>query len=86
VDRRNRQLTSCVSRGLLRLDCPRSSYRGHERAYLAWVFSTKSTPYAIESAALDEYVRVFSAPANKFNRRRERSDVELRLGEYLAQS
>src|SRR4029077_5234515 len=37
--------------------------QGRERAYLAWLFATKTTRnYAIEPAAFDEYVRVFSAP------------------------
>lgn len=44
-------------------DLPEILVQGHERAYLAWIFATKSTrTYAIEPAALDEYVRVFSAP------------------------
>ncbi len=37
--------------------------QGRERAYLSWIFATKSTRAgAIEPAALDEYVRVFSEP------------------------
>jgi len=44
-------------------DLPEILVQGHERAYLTWLFATKSTRrYAIEPAALDEYVRVFSAP------------------------
>ena len=44
-------------------DLPEILVQGHERAYLTWIFATKSTrTYAIEPAALDEYVRVFSAP------------------------
>jgi len=44
-------------------DLPEVLVQGHERAYLAWIFSTKTTrSYAIEPAALDEYVRVLSAP------------------------
>jgi pimeloyl-ACP methyl ester carboxylesterase len=44
-------------------DLPEILVQGHERAYLAWLFATKSSRnYAIEPAALDEYVRVFSAP------------------------
>jgi pimeloyl-ACP methyl ester carboxylesterase len=44
-------------------DLPEILVEGHERAYLSWIFETKSTRnYAIEPAALDEYVRVFSAP------------------------
>jgi pimeloyl-ACP methyl ester carboxylesterase len=44
-------------------DLPEILVQGRERAYLAWIFATKSTrSYAIEPAALDEYVRVFSAP------------------------
>jgi pimeloyl-ACP methyl ester carboxylesterase len=44
-------------------DLPEILVQGHERAYLSWIFETKSTRnYAIEPAAMDEYVRVFSAP------------------------
>ncbi|RSB61504.1 alpha/beta hydrolase [Rhizobium pisi] len=44
-------------------DLPEVLVQGHERAYLTWLFQTKSTRnYAIEPAAIDEYVRVFSAP------------------------
>jgi pimeloyl-ACP methyl ester carboxylesterase len=44
-------------------DLPEILVQGHERAYLTWLFATKSTrTSAIEPAALDEYVRVFSAP------------------------
>nr|WP_294528309.1 alpha/beta hydrolase [uncultured Rhodopila sp.] len=44
-------------------DLPEILVQGHERAYLSWIFETKATRnYAIEPAALDEYVRVFSAP------------------------
>ncbi|HET7257475.1 MAG TPA: alpha/beta hydrolase, partial [Xanthobacteraceae bacterium] len=44
-------------------DLPEILVQGHERAYLTWLFATKTTrTYAIEPAALDEYVRVFSAP------------------------
>ena len=44
-------------------DLPEILVQGREREYLAWLFATKSTrTYAIEPAALDEYVRVFSAP------------------------
>jgi pimeloyl-ACP methyl ester carboxylesterase len=44
-------------------DLPEILTQGRERAYLAWIFATKSTrAYAIEPAALDEYVRVYSAP------------------------
>lgn len=44
-------------------DLPEILVQGHERAYLAWIFATKSTrSYAIEPAALDEYVRVYSLP------------------------
>jgi len=44
-------------------DLPEVLVQGHERAYLTWLFATKTTrTYAIEPAALDEYVRVFSAP------------------------
>ena len=44
-------------------DLPEILVQGRERAYLTWLFATKTTrTYAIEPAALDEYVRVFSAP------------------------
>jgi pimeloyl-ACP methyl ester carboxylesterase len=44
-------------------DLPELLVQGRERAYLTWLFATKTTrTYAIEPAALDEYVRVFSAP------------------------
>jgi pimeloyl-ACP methyl ester carboxylesterase len=44
-------------------DLPEILVQGRERAYLSWLFATKTTrTYAIEPAALDEYVRVFSAP------------------------
>jgi pimeloyl-ACP methyl ester carboxylesterase/quercetin dioxygenase-like cupin family protein len=44
-------------------DLPEILVQGRERAYLAWLFATKTTRnYAIEPAAFDEYVRVFSAP------------------------
>jgi pimeloyl-ACP methyl ester carboxylesterase/quercetin dioxygenase-like cupin family protein len=44
-------------------DLPEILVEGRERAYLTWLFATKTTrTYAIEPAALDEYVRVFSAP------------------------
>jgi pimeloyl-ACP methyl ester carboxylesterase len=44
-------------------DLPEILVQGHERAYLTWLFATKTArTYAIEPAALDEYVRVFSAP------------------------
>jgi pimeloyl-ACP methyl ester carboxylesterase len=44
-------------------DLPEILVQGRERDYLAWIFATKSTrSYAIEPAALDEYVRVYSAP------------------------
>src|SRR5689334_6350978 len=37
--------------------------QGREQAYLAWIFATKSTrSYAIDSAALQEYTRQYSAP------------------------
>jgi pimeloyl-ACP methyl ester carboxylesterase len=47
-----------------RLDAlPEILVQGHERAYLTWIFETKSSrSYAIEPAAIDEYVRVFSEP------------------------
>ena len=44
-------------------DLPEALVQGRERAYLAWIFATKSKRAgAIEPAALDEYVRVFSEP------------------------
>jgi len=44
-------------------DLPEILVQGHERAYLTFLFATKTTrSYAIEPAALDEYVRVYSAP------------------------
>jgi pimeloyl-ACP methyl ester carboxylesterase len=44
-------------------DLPEILVQGHERAYLAWIFATKSArSYAIDSAALDEYTRQYSAP------------------------
>jgi pimeloyl-ACP methyl ester carboxylesterase len=44
-------------------DLPETLVEGHERAYLIWIFATKSTrSYAIDSAAIDEYTRQYSAP------------------------
>lgn len=44
-------------------DLPEILVQGRERDYLTWIFATKSTrTYAIEPAAVDEYVRVYSAP------------------------
>jgi pimeloyl-ACP methyl ester carboxylesterase len=44
-------------------DLPEMLIQGRERAYLAWIFATKSfRPYAIDAAALDEYTRQYSAP------------------------
>ncbi len=44
-------------------DLPEILVQGHERAYLAFLFATKTTrSYAIEPAAFEEYVRVFSTP------------------------
>jgi pimeloyl-ACP methyl ester carboxylesterase len=44
-------------------DLPEILVQGHERAYLAWIFATKSfRSYAIDSAALEEYTRQYSAP------------------------
>ncbi len=47
-----------------RLDAlPEILVQGRERADLTWIFETKtSRSYAIEPAAVDEYVRVFSEP------------------------
>ena len=44
-------------------DLPEILVQGRERAYLAWIFATKSfRPYAIDAAALDEYTSQYSAP------------------------
>jgi pimeloyl-ACP methyl ester carboxylesterase len=44
-------------------DLPEMLIQGRERAYLAWIFATKSfRSYAIEPAALDEYTQQYSAP------------------------
>src|SRR5271157_5212312 len=44
-------------------DLPEILVQGHEQAYLAWIFATKSfRSYAIEPAALEEYTRQYSAP------------------------
>ena len=44
-------------------DLPEILVQGHERQYLAFLFATKTTrTYAIEPAAFEEYVRVFSTP------------------------
>jgi pimeloyl-ACP methyl ester carboxylesterase len=44
-------------------DLPELLTQGRERAFLAWIFATKSTrSYTIDSAALDEYTRQYSAP------------------------
>jgi pimeloyl-ACP methyl ester carboxylesterase len=44
-------------------DLPEILVQGHEQAYLAWIFATKSfRTGAIEPAALDEYTREYSAP------------------------
>jgi pimeloyl-ACP methyl ester carboxylesterase len=44
-------------------DLPETLVQGHERAYLAWLFANKSVRgWTIDPTALDEYVRVFSAP------------------------
>lgn len=44
-------------------DLPEMLVQGHERAYLTWLFANKSVrTWTIDQAALDEYVRVFSAP------------------------
>ena len=44
-------------------DLPELLVQGHERAYLAWIFATKSfRSYAIDSATLDEYTRQYSVP------------------------
>ena len=44
-------------------DLPEMLIQGREREYLAWIFATKSfRAYAIDSAALDEYTRQYSAP------------------------
>jgi pimeloyl-ACP methyl ester carboxylesterase len=44
-------------------DLPEILVEGRERAYLAWIFATKSTrSYAIDSVALEQYTRQYSAP------------------------
>jgi pimeloyl-ACP methyl ester carboxylesterase len=44
-------------------DLPEILVEGRERAYLTWIYATKSTrSYAIDSAAIDEYTRQYSAP------------------------
>jgi pimeloyl-ACP methyl ester carboxylesterase len=44
-------------------DLPEILIQGREREYLTWLFSTKSyRTHAIDPAALDEYVRQYSAP------------------------
>ena len=44
-------------------DLPEILVQGHEQAYLSWIFATKSfRSYAIDSAALEEYTRQYSAP------------------------
>ncbi|WP_413988976.1 alpha/beta fold hydrolase [Labrys okinawensis] len=44
-------------------DLPETLVQGHERAYLTWIYATKSTrTYAIDPAAIDEYTRQYSAP------------------------
>jgi hypothetical protein len=44
-------------------DLPEILVEGHERAYLTWIFATKSTrSYAIDSASIDAYTRQYSAP------------------------
>jgi pimeloyl-ACP methyl ester carboxylesterase len=44
-------------------DLPEVLVAGRERAYLTWIFATKSTRTdAIDSAAIDEYTRQYSAP------------------------
>lgn len=44
-------------------DLPEMLVQGHEQAYLAWIFATKSfRSYAIEPATLEEYTRQYSAP------------------------
>jgi pimeloyl-ACP methyl ester carboxylesterase len=44
-------------------DLPEMLVQGRERAYLAWIFATKSfRSYAIDSAALEKYTRQYSAP------------------------
>ncbi len=44
-------------------DLPEILVDGHERAYLAWIFSHKMTKqWALTPADLDEYVRIFEKP------------------------
>ena len=44
-------------------DLPEMLVQGREREFLAWIFATKTTrSYAIDSVALEEYTRQYSAP------------------------
>jgi pimeloyl-ACP methyl ester carboxylesterase len=44
-------------------DLPEALVVGRERAFLSWLFQAKaSNPAAIDGAAIDEYVRCYSAP------------------------
>jgi pimeloyl-ACP methyl ester carboxylesterase len=44
-------------------DLPEMLVQGREREFLAWIFATKTTrSYAIDSSALEEYTRQYSAP------------------------
>jgi pimeloyl-ACP methyl ester carboxylesterase len=44
-------------------DLPEMLVQGREREFLAWIFATKTTRYyAIDSDALEEYTRQYSAP------------------------
>ena len=44
-------------------DLPEILIQGHERAYLSWLFSNRMVRvWRLDPAALDEYVRVLSAP------------------------
>jgi pimeloyl-ACP methyl ester carboxylesterase len=45
------------------VDLPEMLIQGREREYLTWIFATKSfRTYAIEPAAIDDYVRQYAAP------------------------
>ena len=44
-------------------DLPETLVQGHERAYLSWLFSSKSVrKWVFTPAVLDEYVRIFASP------------------------
>jgi len=60
-DRESEELAICVQPAD---DLPEILVQGHEQAYLASIFATKSfRSYAIDSAALEKYTRQYSRPA-----------------------